>query len=230
MVHRLGQQRGDLAGKLECAIMTQPERRGIRVRQKLLVDRIGDLGAAMAGRAAEQCRRAVDHLIALVVGVIDTLALGNQARVLFELAVASERHPMFFQRVCAARIVQVHIVHGTTPSEPEVDYGQIRGIVWLHSRARRAGRVGPHARCALSFGTLEASDPASPDPRDPYGRDRRRSTGPWRTGALDPRHGAPPGGLAQHGDAGLSGAGLGGVFWSHASAAASMWTPMQWMG
>jgi hypothetical protein len=115
VVHRLGQQGRDLAGQLEGAVMAEAEGCRVGVGQQLLVDRVRDLGAAMAGGAAEERRRAVDHLAALVVGVVNALALGNQARVLLEITVAGERHPVLFERVRTGCVAKIRVMHRTTP-------------------------------------------------------------------------------------------------------------------
>ncbi len=70
------------------------------------VDGVGDLGAAVAGGAAEQAGRRVDQLVALVVPVMHALGLHHQARIGLEITVGREGHPMVFERICG-------VLHGS---------------------------------------------------------------------------------------------------------------------
>ena len=67
-------------------------------RANLAAHRFGDLAAAMAQATAPQARQTVQHLAALVVGVISTLGADHHARTTrsrgFEIAVAGVGHPM----------------------------------------------------------------------------------------------------------------------------------------
>ena len=91
--------RGDARGQLEHLRMAHLEAGRIVELQKLLAHRVGDLRPRVAGVHAPQARRAVEHLAAVVAPVVHALGAHEQARVLLELPVRRERHPIGFEIV-----------------------------------------------------------------------------------------------------------------------------------
>ena len=79
--------------------MTELERRRVIVGQKLVMDRLGDLGTPVAERDTEQARRRVQHGTALMIDEIRALGFNDDAWVCFKVAVAGKRHPVLFKRV-----------------------------------------------------------------------------------------------------------------------------------
>ncbi|ENN88702.1 hypothetical protein RHSP_42852 [Rhizobium freirei PRF 81] len=73
--------------------MSHLERRGEIHRRKLAFDRLGNLLAAVAGVHAPKAGRAIEHLVAIDVGVIHAIGRGQQPGGRLELPVCRERHP-----------------------------------------------------------------------------------------------------------------------------------------
>ena len=80
------------------------ERPGIFELGDLRLHSFDDLGMAVAGIDAPQSGGAVEDLAAVMAGVMHTLGGDKQARLLLEMAVAGERHPMRFEVVRQAQI------------------------------------------------------------------------------------------------------------------------------
>ena len=99
MVEFVRQHPADTLGQLERPGVAKLEMRSVVIVQHLVIDRLGDLATAMAGRGAEQRRRAVNDLAALVIPHIHAFGLDDDARVLLEIAVCGKRHPVRFKRV-----------------------------------------------------------------------------------------------------------------------------------
>ena len=99
VVELIRQHPADALGKFEGTRVAKLEVRCVVVVQHLVVDRFGDLAAAMAGRCAEQGRRSVDDLTTFVVPHIHALGLDDHAGVLLEVTVCGKRHPVCFKRV-----------------------------------------------------------------------------------------------------------------------------------
>src|SRR5690606_27270057 len=91
----------DAARQLERGRVAGLEMRSVIHLEELAVNRVGDLLATVAGGDVEQSRRAVDQLLALVVPVIDALAAHQEPRLLLEVAVRREGHPVVFERIGA---------------------------------------------------------------------------------------------------------------------------------
>ena len=89
----------DLVGQLERQRVGEVERGRVVQRGDLLAHRLHDLLAPMAQAAAPQTGQAVEHLAAIGGRVIRALTAHDQARVLLELAVAREGHPVGGQPV-----------------------------------------------------------------------------------------------------------------------------------
>src|SRR5690242_13531811 len=88
-----------------------------------MLDRGGDLLAAMAGVDTPQPRGAVDHLAAVDAGVIHALGGGEQPRRFLELPVGRERHPEGLEVEGVGKLVNRH---GPTPYFME--------SIWVASR------------------------------------------------------------------------------------------------
>ena len=99
MVELVRQHPADALGKFKRTRMAKLEVRRVIIVQHLVIDRFGDLAAAMASRCAEQGRRSVDDLTTLVVPHIHALGLDDHAGVLLEVTVCGKRHPVGFKRV-----------------------------------------------------------------------------------------------------------------------------------
>ena len=106
-VIQIARQKGGVPRRqLEGLGMAHLERRRIVHLVQLLGDRGLDLLAAMAGIDAPQAGGAVDDLATLRRPVVNTLRLGQHARVLLELPVRGERHEERFEIVGGRRSVR----------------------------------------------------------------------------------------------------------------------------
>jgi hypothetical protein len=81
-------------GELERRGVAELERRRVVERRGLALDRLDDLAAAVAQARAPQARQPVEDLAAAIVGVVRALGGDDHARVLLELAIAGEGHPV----------------------------------------------------------------------------------------------------------------------------------------
>ena len=88
-----GRERRDAARELERLRVRELERRRIIEFGGLLLDRLDDRGAVVAGIAAPHAGRAVEHGFAVDRVVMHVLGAHDQARRLLERAVRRERHP-----------------------------------------------------------------------------------------------------------------------------------------
>ena len=84
--------------ELERLDVAAQERRDEVKLAQLVSDRIGDLLAAMSGRAAEQARAGVDDLVSAVAPVIHAFGANDDLGVGLEFPVRRERHPVLIQR------------------------------------------------------------------------------------------------------------------------------------
>ena len=112
-VHAGRREVGDALGQLEGLGLGTGEGHRVVERGELLVDRLGDLRAAMTRRDAKQTRRGIDHLIAI--GLVEPHAFGphEHARLLLELLVRRERHPVVL--ACIDFKQRIGVAHGMPP-------------------------------------------------------------------------------------------------------------------
>src|SRR6185295_4401685 len=100
-----GCHRRKTACHLEDFRMGELKGRGEVELTRLGRNRLGNLGAAMAGKAAPQTGKAVDELAALLVVEEHALRARQNARLRFEFAVGRERQPEGFESVGVGRSV-----------------------------------------------------------------------------------------------------------------------------
>ena len=96
---------GELLGEFEGDGVAHLEGRGEVHRRELALDRGRDPAAAVAGIAAPQARRAVEHRAAVIGGVVHARRGHEHPRRRLELAVGRERHPEGVHRL---RVAQGH--------------------------------------------------------------------------------------------------------------------------
>jgi hypothetical protein len=101
MVEIAGQQLRHLGGELECRGMAHLEGRRVVELGDLLLHRLDDLLAAMAGIDAPEAGGGVQHLPALDGRVMHVLGGHEQARLALELPVGGKGHPKGFEVVGA---------------------------------------------------------------------------------------------------------------------------------
>ena len=160
-----GRQLRNARRELELLRVGAQERRGEVELEELPADRLRDLLAAVAGRAAEQSGRRVDELLAPVVPEVHPFRADDHPRIGLEFAVGRERHPVFVERD-AARVDLVAqrefgVAHGLSPEasfscralrrprEP----GMVRSCSGKPASGRRA-RWGAPVRPAGAFRTF----------------------------------------------------------------------------
>ncbi|MNV04897.1 hypothetical protein D3C71_952060 [compost metagenome] len=98
VVERGRRQRGQALGQHERQWRAHLERRGEIQRGRLLLDRLHDPRAGMAGIAAPQPGGSIQHRAVVHVVVVHALGPYQQARCGLELSVGAERHPERLQR------------------------------------------------------------------------------------------------------------------------------------
>ena len=93
MVHALGRDVDQPVGQFEHDRMAHLECRRVIELRRLLLDRLGDLGPAVAGIDAPEPGCAVEDLAPVARRVVHVLGGDQHARRLLELTVRRERHP-----------------------------------------------------------------------------------------------------------------------------------------
>ncbi len=93
VVEVTGRQCGQALGDAESIRVAELEGRAVIHRRHLFLHSLDDFRPAMPGIDAPQSGRAVEHLPAIVGGVVHVLRGDQHARRLFEGTVGSEGHP-----------------------------------------------------------------------------------------------------------------------------------------
>ena len=99
VVELVGKHPADPFGKLERPRVAELEMRCVVIVQHLRVNGFGDFATTMPGRRAEQGRRSVDDLTALVVPHVHAFGLHHHARIGLEVSVGGKGHPVCFKRI-----------------------------------------------------------------------------------------------------------------------------------
>ncbi len=142
-LHASGGDSGDRGRRLERQRVRHAERRRVIHRRCLLLHRLDDRPARMAGIDAPQAGGAVEHLAAVRCPVVHALSAGQQPRGRLESAVCSERHPEVFERSCVhRRVLEFH-----------------RALLWQRAKRSEEGveRLGADATVAAQCHQLKES-------------------------------------------------------------------------
>ena len=99
VVELVGKHPADPFGKLERPRVAELEMRCVVIVQHLRVNGFGDFATTMPGRRAEQGRRSVDDLTALVVPHVHAFGLHHHARIGLEIPIGGKGHPVCFKRI-----------------------------------------------------------------------------------------------------------------------------------
>ncbi len=154
VVERVGQQRRHAPRQIKRCGMSDLEGWRIRVRRQLLVDRIRDFLARVAGWRAEQAGGAVDHAAPMVIRVVHAFGGDHHPGLLLEVPIAGERHPVLFEGVRALRGARSEVFHDSiTPGCSLTDVTAAHVAIQPRAGKRPAAmrsdsRQRPHCRHA----------------------------------------------------------------------------------